>query len=374
MVRRTSSATATAGRRPHASLALHRLHDDGRRAVGGDDAVGGGPVLERDDAHAGDERLERLAVVGPVGGRERGEQPPVERAGEGHDLGLARPLAGELERGLVRFRPRVAEEDAIGERAGDELFREPLTRLGAVQVGDMHEPALERAEDGRADHGVVVAQGVDGDPRDEVEVAGAVVRDDLRALAGDEQRADSGIHAEQGLRSGGRDRHAGCGVAARTRVPAVGWPSRRRSPMRTACAPVCRAAAPARSFVAIPSVATPSSISASMSDAATQSWATPSTTTPGTSETYNSSVARPPPSAPGGVVAGGPARFSPGRPGRRDGAAPARPPPCPPTPGSSGLGASAQAASPSGGSSSSPPSFTTRPLSTRAPPSPPAPT
>src|SRR5437879_8237691 len=145
----------------------------------------------------------------------------------------------------------------------------------------MHEPALERAEDGRADHGVVVAQGVDGDPRDEVEVAGPVVRDDLRALPGDEQRADSGIHAEQGLRSGGRDRHAGCGVAARRRVPAVGWPSRWRSPMRTACAPVCRAAAPARSFAAIPSVATPSSISAGMSEVATEPEATPATTSYG---------------------------------------------------------------------------------------------
>ena len=75
--------------RPHASLALHRLHDDGRRAVGRDHAIGDGPILERHDVHAGDERLERLAVVGPVSGRERGEQPPVERAGERHDLGLA---------------------------------------------------------------------------------------------------------------------------------------------------------------------------------------------------------------------------------------------------------------------------------------------
>src|SRR5437899_11950944 len=121
---------------------------------------------------------------------------------------------------------------------------------------------------------MVVAQGVHGDPRDEVEVAGAVLADDLRALAGDEQRANSGIHAEQRLRGCGRDGHAGCGVAARTRVPAVGWPSRWRAPMRTACAPVCRAAAPARSFAAIPSVATPSSISAGMSDAATESCAT----------------------------------------------------------------------------------------------------
>src|SRR2546426_6813467 len=139
---------------------------------------------------------------------------------------------------------------------------------------------------------MVVAQGVHGDPRDEVEVAGAVLGDDLRALAGDEQRADSGIHAEQRLRGRGGNGHAGCGVAARTRVPAVGWPSRWRAPMRTARAPGCRAAAPAPSFAALPSVAAPSSISAGMSDAAAEARATPAVTTPGTSEADSRSFAR----------------------------------------------------------------------------------
>src|SRR2546422_5527258 len=46
------------------------------------------PILPRDDAHAGDEGLERLAVLRPVRGGERGEQPAVERAREGDDLGL----------------------------------------------------------------------------------------------------------------------------------------------------------------------------------------------------------------------------------------------------------------------------------------------
>src|SRR5256712_8087038 len=126
---------------------------------------------------------------------------------------------------------------------------------------------------------MVVAQGVHGDPRDEVEVAGAVLGDDLRALAGDEQRADSGIHAEQRLRGRGGDGHAGCGVAARTRVPAVRGPGRWRAPMRPARAPGCRAAAPAPSLAAIPSVATPRPVSAGMSDRATEACAAPAVAT-----------------------------------------------------------------------------------------------
>src|SRR3989442_6037091 len=65
---------------------------------------------------------------------------------------------------------------------------------------------------------------------------------------------------------------------------------------------------------------------------------------------------------PGGVTRR-PSRFSTGRPRRRDSALTAWPPPCTTTRGSSGLRASAQAASHSGRSSSFPPNLTTRTLS-----------
>src|SRR5439155_967088 len=65
---------------------------------------------------------------------------------------------------------------------------------------------------------------------------------------------------------------------------------------------------------------------------------------------------------PGGVTRR-PSGFSTGRPRRRDSALTAWPPPCTTTRGSSGLRASAQAASHSGRSSSFPPNLTTRTLS-----------
>src|SRR5437773_242741 len=105
IVRTTSSA----------ALPLHRLDDHRRGAGRRDGVIHGRPVLSGDDADAGHQGLERLAIVGTVGGRERREQSPVKRARERDDLALARPLAGELERSLVGLGAGVTEEGAVGE-------------------------------------------------------------------------------------------------------------------------------------------------------------------------------------------------------------------------------------------------------------------
>src|SRR3989449_8273283 len=127
------------------------------------------------------------------------------------------------------------------------LFRslgEPLASLGAVQVGDVNEPARQGLVDSITDDGVIVAERVDRDAGHEIEVPRSVIRDELRPLPADEQRADAGIHVQQrrggargGLRRRGRAGHAGWAAVARTRVPADGCPSIWTSPMRAARAP-----------------------------------------------------------------------------------------------------------------------------------------
>src|SRR2546426_3342419 len=284
--------------RADAALALQRLDDHRRGAGRRDRVIDRRPILPRDDAHAGDEGLERLAVLRPVGGGERGEQPAVERAREGDDLGLPGPLARELERRLVRLGARIVEEHAARERPCHELLGEPLASLGAVQVGDVNEPARQGLVDSITDDGVIVAERVDRDAGHEIEVPRSVIRDELRPLPADEQRADAGIHVQQrrggargGLRRRGRAGHAGWAAVARTRGPADGCPSIWTSPMRAARAPARSAATAARSFTVMPSVAAPRSMSVSTSPASRAGWTAPSTCTPGTSDTNSSSAA-----------------------------------------------------------------------------------
>src|SRR5438128_2052619 len=232
----------------------------------------------------------------PMGRPPPGEQASVEAAAEGNDFGLSRPLAGELERGLVRFGARVAEEDPIGERPRHQLLGQPLGGLGAIQIRDVNEPGSERVFHGRANHRMVVTERVDPDASDEVEVAGAVLRDERGAVPGDEAGTDRGVHAKQ--RAGRRRRrgrgcrgHAALTAGGRIRVPAEGCASRCQSPIRTAWAPARMAVAAARSLAAMPSVAAPSSMRVSISPAATDACTVPSTVTPGTSDTNSSSVA-----------------------------------------------------------------------------------
>src|SRR3989449_104638 len=100
----------------------------------------------------------------------------VERAREGDDLGLPGPLARELERRLVRLGARIAEEHAARERPRHELLGEPLAGLGAVQVGDVNEPARQCLVDRITDDGVIVAERVDRDAGHEIEVPRPVER------------------------------------------------------------------------------------------------------------------------------------------------------------------------------------------------------
>src|SRR5207302_1137167 len=281
--------------RAYATFALHRLDDHRGRARRGHRVVHGRPVLPRDDTNARHQRLERFLVLGAVRCGERGEEASVEAAAEGDDFAFSRPLAGEFERGLVRFGARIAKEHPIGERPRHQLLGQPFGWLGAVQVRDVDEPRTERVLHCLAHHRMVVTERIHPDAGDEIEVAGAVLRDELDTVPGDEAGTDRGVNAEQragrGRRGRGGGGHAALTAGGRIRVPAAGCTSRCQSPIRTAWAPARMAVAAARSLAAMPSVAAPNSIRVSMSPAATDGCTVPSTVTPGTSDTNSSSAA-----------------------------------------------------------------------------------
>ena len=75
----------------------------------------------------------------------------------------------------------------------------------------MDQSRVERAQYGFANNGAVVAQGVHRDPGDEVEVARAVLGDELGPFAGDEDRSDARVDAQQccGVCGSQRQCHAG---------------------------------------------------------------------------------------------------------------------------------------------------------------------
>ena len=181
-------------------VALRQL-DDARLTLDRLDEQRGDAIVEGrferldrgvDELDARGHRQERLLHVRLAGEGERAHRAAVEGVGEGEDaraLGAA-VQPGELERGLVRLGAGVAEVDAAGvARAGEALEprRELELRLGREVVRDVRERRgllRDRVDEDR----VRVAERVHGDPREEVEVAAAVVVPQVGALAAREQR------------------------------------------------------------------------------------------------------------------------------------------------------------------------------------------
>src|SRR5690606_1590724 len=255
------------GQRMHATLALHGLDDDRRRARRIERGVQCCRVAWIDEPDARHQRRERGLHRGPIRGRECAEQTTVEAVAKSHDLVLrltaarARPAARELERRLRRLRARVAEEDAVGKARIDEHLRERRCGLGAVQVREMDQPGgkgpLQRGTHRR----ITIAEGVDADPCNEVEVRTTGVVVDTNAFATHEDGGRRPIRSEQrSIRDGSRalfhhrcrHAHAASTAVAPTSVPASEFTRAAMLPIRTWATPRASASSAARSFTAMP--------------------------------------------------------------------------------------------------------------------------
>ena len=184
-----------------ARLALDRFEDDR-----GDGVVDGGlerrHVVVRHEGDVAGQRLERLAVGGLGGECERTHRAAVERALRRDDPGAA-GAAGQLEGGLVGLRAGVAEEDArvvAPAEEGDQALGERHLRLGGEEVGDVAE-GRELGRHRLHQRGVRVAEGVDGDAGQQVDVLLAVGVPDVGALSPHEGegRRTEGVHDRAGV-------------------------------------------------------------------------------------------------------------------------------------------------------------------------------
>ena len=102
------------------------------------------------------------------------------------------PLAGDLDGRLVRLGAAVAEEDLAAVGQPRESLGQPGLRLGVEQVRAVDQPAHLLAH--RLDHPrMAVAEVVDRQPGDEVQVAAAVAPDQLGALARHDLQGLAGV-------------------------------------------------------------------------------------------------------------------------------------------------------------------------------------
>src|SRR5205807_10271552 len=155
-------------------------------------------VVVGDEPDTGEKGLEALMVLLLSRGGEGRERPAVKRPGGGEDLVapalLAAPPPGELHRRLVRLGAAVAEEDALGKRMAAEEPSELGRWRRVVDVGGVEQLRGLRpdcVDDGR----MAVAEVVDGEAGEEVEVALAVGVPQLGAAAAHEGDGLPGVDA-----------------------------------------------------------------------------------------------------------------------------------------------------------------------------------
>ena len=175
------------GSRTHAALALDGLGQDGAD-VFIHDVLDGLEVVELGIAEAGGQGLE-VAVDGILtGGRASREGAAVEGVLHRDDdeaLGMAvilGVLAGELDLAFVGLGAGVGKEDLIKAAVLDDELR-GLDGGLIVEVVGAVEDGLRTLLQALDDGGMAVAETVDGDAADEIEVLVAVLVEDVDALA-----------------------------------------------------------------------------------------------------------------------------------------------------------------------------------------------
>ena len=214
--------------RARAALALHRL-DDHRRRRRAEQGLQRLVVAKRRLQIARQPRAETIQIGRVARGVDRRVGAAVKRAVEADHvdpLGLA---VGRviLPRGLQcafhRLRPGVGEEHHVGEGRLAQGRGQRLLLRNAVDVGDVPELFSLRLQ--RRDQlGMGVAQRVDRDAGDAVQIGLAVGGEQARALASLERQRGAAIDA-QDVVVGARGRCARHVAASQKReCPRAGWP------------------------------------------------------------------------------------------------------------------------------------------------------
>ena len=143
-------------------------------------------MIRVDELHVGNQRLEGLAVLRLARDGDRPESTAREGVVERDDLGLVRaprtPVAlGDLERRLDGLGPAVAEIRPVKPAHPRELFGQGALIGVGIEVRAVHQGAGLIAN--CLDHPrVAVAEGVDSDAGNEVEVLLALIVVDVAAL------------------------------------------------------------------------------------------------------------------------------------------------------------------------------------------------
>jgi hypothetical protein len=175
---------------PDAAFALDRFdHDAGR--VRPDQRLGRFQIVERRIFEPGEQRREAVVHLLLVRGADGCHRAAMEGVVEGDDLEpvrlacIARVLvigARGLDRGLDRLGARIGEKHRVAEGCVDQPLRQALALGAAVKVRDVHQRRGLLLD--RGDQPLVrVAEKVHRDAAREVEVARAVLADQVTMLA-----------------------------------------------------------------------------------------------------------------------------------------------------------------------------------------------
>ena len=164
--------------RPNAAFALDGFDENGADFIG-ELCAQIGNIVEADKLDAGNDGAERLAVFGFIGGGHGAEGAAVEALLQGEKLCADRLAfaaqqagvgAGQLERAFPGFGAGVGEEDAVEAGALGEAQRQFRLALVIVEVRGVDERAA-LASDGFFDGRMAVAERIDADAAEQIEIA-----------------------------------------------------------------------------------------------------------------------------------------------------------------------------------------------------------
>ena len=185
-----------------ATLALHRLDEDGRRLVG-DRGLDEIEVTEGDLVEAGRLGAETFEIFRLAAGGDGRQGAAMESAFEGDDveafgmaLGIMITPRG-LDRAFQRLGAGIGEEHLVGEGRRRQAGGELLLAGAFVQIGEM--PELFGLRLHRLDEmGMGMAQRIDGDAGREIEIALAAFGHQPDALAALEPQRDAIVGLKEG--------------------------------------------------------------------------------------------------------------------------------------------------------------------------------